>query len=112
MDAKLISIHALREEGDEEFLAIPSDLYDFYPRPPRGGRRRHRWQSGREPYYFYPRPPRGGRLEFQSNRQHHQAISIHALREEGDQSFFKLFSILGDFYPRPPRGGRRGRARP
>ena len=35
----LISIHALREEGD--FFTVRQHLKfcDFYPRPPRGGRR-------------------------------------------------------------------------
>ena len=34
-------------------------------------------------------------------------ISIHALREEGDQSTGILrFNARGNFYPRPPRGGR------
>ena len=79
----------------------------FYPRPPRGGRRRA-FLQGRLPVYFYPRPPRGGRLhpgispcctpKFLSTPSarratHHPAqtqsaphISIHALREEGDPS--------------------------
>ena len=35
---------------------------------------------------FYPRPPRGGRLELQTAAQPSCSISIHALREEGDQS--------------------------
>ena len=37
-ELKKISIHALREEGDE--VSFPSERYhfDFYPRPPRGGR--------------------------------------------------------------------------
>ena len=33
---------------------------------------------------FYPRPPRGGRRQPEGDRRHHEAISIHALREEGD----------------------------
>ena len=33
-----ISIHALREEGDDCHLFGVCELYDFYPRPPRGGR--------------------------------------------------------------------------
>ena len=33
-------------------------------------------------------------------------ISIHALREEGDQFQFDFGLRLIDFYPRPPRGGR------
>ena len=36
-----ISIHALREEGDPAIrLAGASSKKNFYPRPPRGGRRR------------------------------------------------------------------------
>ena len=33
-----ISIHALREEGDEPSPASPATWTYFYPRPPRGGR--------------------------------------------------------------------------
>ena len=43
-------------------LPVPvADIENFYPRPPRGGRR---WVTGkprRSSFYFYPRPPRGGR---------------------------------------------------
>ena len=38
--AKLISIHALRVEGDCVFPAPIEKSLDFYPRPPGGGRRR------------------------------------------------------------------------
>ena len=34
-------------------------------------------------------------------------ISIHALREEGDNDVIITSPLLTDFYPRPPRGGRR-----
>ena len=34
---------------------------------------------------FYPRPPRGGRLAMVDKIYHAVVISIHALREEGDQ---------------------------
>ena len=34
-----ISIHALREEGDLHPAAGRKHIRDFYPRPPRGGRR-------------------------------------------------------------------------
>ena len=191
-----ISIHALREEGDrvigrtpglsELFLSTPSarratgagipapaGVENFYPRPPRGGRRsrpayphtallflstpsaRRATLSTTLPSCqimdFYPRPPRGGRQHLRRNRRgegaflstpsarratlsltrypKQVAISIHALREEGDpaslnllvsQSVFlstpsarratqqRLLSGLtsGYFYPRPPRGGR------
>ena len=33
-----ISIHALREEGDPLRVYSPDGRFDFYPRPPRGGR--------------------------------------------------------------------------
>ena len=33
-----ISIHALREEGDFRGVGTNPYAYDFYPRPPRGGR--------------------------------------------------------------------------
>ena len=125
-----ISIHALREEGDpiptprrgesNQFLSTPSARratppgqvqqirhVDFYPRPPRGGRRvgpqyqcrcnrlflstpsarratRHRRATGRETTDFYPRPPRGGRRKRKDWSTRMELISIHALREEGD----------------------------
>ena len=37
-----ISIHALREEGDLHRVQIRFAHLDFYPRPPRGGRRKAR----------------------------------------------------------------------
>ena len=123
-----ISIHALREEGDEwqdkliafvqQFLStpsarratqrIPDDLFlvrDFYPRPPRGGRRSN-VSFGTSGGYFYPRPPRGGRLPNGCFCANFASISIHALREEGDQSELLYPTASRDFYPRPPRGGR------
>ena len=104
-----ISIHALREEGDAaksmwnaqpaEFLSTPSARratppgqvqqirhVDFYPRPPRGGRRAQ--GSGRAAERnFYPRPPRGGRPSSGALPGPALKISIHALREEGDPDY-------------------------
>ena len=37
---------------------------------------------------------------------YNSAISIHALREEGDHKRTSFTTESGDFYPRPPRGGR------
>ena len=59
--AALISIHALREEGDPLRCKGLTD---------RG--------------YFYPRPPRGGRPADKRDKLTDLWISIHALREEGD----------------------------
>ena len=55
-----ISIHALREEGD--LLPDPDERrgQDLYPRPPRGGRPNY-FRVGSRCFDFYPRPPRGGR---------------------------------------------------
>ena len=55
---------------------------------------------------FYPRPPRGGRRHDRQLPPHHQEISIHALREEGDTSNRDTLTWVAYFYPRPPRGGR------
>ena len=83
----------------------PSGGYDFYPRPPRGGRQdsetngfriikflstpsarratRTRRQMVSGSSNFYPRPPRGGR-----------------------PSTPGFATLSYNFYPRPPRGGR------
>ena len=57
----VISIHALREEGDLIDAELRNTAANFYPRPPRGGR------------------PRSSIVRCQILQ-----ISIHALREEGD----------------------------
>ena len=41
--ARIISIHALREEGDIPAGGGRSRSADFYPRPPRGGRLDRPW---------------------------------------------------------------------
>ena len=55
---------------------------------------------------FYPRPPRGGRRYLARPERHDLRISIHALREEGDWSGSIRWAQHSHFYPRPPRGGR------
>ena len=100
-----ISIHALREEGDCRTRSGRTAVQNFYPRPPRGGRRAARKKS-----------KCGGR--FLSTPSARRAtgctgivitvlsISIHALREEGDGSSPAGSACMDYFYPRPPRGGR------
>ena len=159
-----ISIHALREEGDTADGTVTIQNYDFYPRPPRGGRQdalsctvsceeflstpsaRRATSNGVQQFayynkeflstpsarratlemlmsahpvtHFYPRPPRGGRplesqplsdaAQFLSTPSARRAtprctaatacpsISIHALREEGDQSgAVTIAAVLG-----------------
>ena len=79
-----ISIHALREEGDRNAEKARRSLENFYPRPPRGGRRSLPITTALMQRHFYPRPPRGGRRRVFLRQRLHNAISIHALREEGD----------------------------
>ena len=69
LSPKAISIHALREEGDYRLESAGIPDHDFYPRPPRGGRRltAQRMQNVK---YFYPRPPRGGRPQHAKDRPH------------------------------------------
>ena len=57
----VISIHALREEGDAWSMTSSTSTSNFYPRPPRGGRQKTLTFSKKYDN-FYPRPPRGGRL--------------------------------------------------
>ena len=128
LEEQIISIHALREEGDRAERGEGLYIEDFYPRPPRGGRRGDLCLTIRGPDDFYPRPPRGGRhgkedlvaviVQFLSTPSARRAtslphstgcgytISIHALREEGDGLLIAPTRCLCNFYPRPPRGGR------
>ena len=80
----MISIHALREEGDCYSKAINTSGKIFLSTP---SARRATWISDslcQNNTNFYPRPPRGGRPPLAHGAQAHPAISIHALREEGD----------------------------
>ena len=80
-----ISIHALREEGDDGQQLVQVVRVDFYPRPPRGGRLSS-WSSDLADIIFLSTPS-ARRATPQAVRGHggHQ-ISIHALREEGDDA--------------------------
>ena len=78
----LISIHALREEGDTLTLkARLLKIISIHALREEGDARA-------------------------GQRQRAKKISIHALREEGDDYFGISVDELMDFYPRPPRGGR------
>ena len=74
----VISIHALREEGDAFSLRCDRTQGNFNPRPPRGGR------------------PGAGRSPTAA-----QWISIHALREEGDVQLALNRSIKIKFQSTP-----------
>ena len=101
----IISIHALREEGDPRSIMRLQVRYNFYPRPPRGGRpwprSGSRWTSA---FLSTPSARRATRSSAVVDGQ--RAISIHALREEGDGKHRRTSYPQQNFYPRPPRGGR------
>ena len=106
---KEISIHALREEGDRVRFLRSSQRHNFYPRPPRGGRRPA--SSSLLFRILFLSTPSARRAtttiltalrhleKFLSTPSARRAtlskglydvasdISIHALREEGDQLF-------------------------
>ena len=107
VDGHIISIHALREEGDlncplpsagnKRFLSTPSarratsagHICTFTARflsTPSARRATCRAGMNRFPLFnFYPRPPRGGRPNGLYQLSSDLWISIHALREEGDK---------------------------
>ena len=82
-----ISIHAFREEGDNEGKGFLRPAVEFLSTPSARRATRPRWPR-------YSRWP----------------ISIHALREEGDPPLRSCAPWDPYFYPRPPRGGRPGRS--
>ena len=129
------------EAFDTVFLSTPSarratssfhttgyGAFDFYPRPPRGGRHQVMGLEFDEAEFLSTPSARRATVDSSSNVYGWVDISIHALREEGDllhktAGHLTIISIHalreeGDlpprarmttsryFYPRPPRGGR------
>ena len=123
-----ISIHALREEGDALLRPAVCSVSDFYPRPPRGGRRWYGFvvvgvvpisihalrEEGDAPAsllvfstpVFLSTPSARRATEREVKTMKNCYISIHALREEGDITEQEETNVEIHFYPRPPRGGR------
>ena len=80
-----ISIHALREEGDPDAAIGADAVVDFYPRPPRGGRRQAGLLFGGGCGFLSTPSARRATTSALPSPQKTE-ISIHALREEGDMS--------------------------
>ena len=122
-----ISIHALREEGDEIAATDLFSSVNFNPRPPRGGRpsifftllgivifqstpsaRRATNDFGACKHVMdisiHALREEGDAFRLADDRR--QVISIHALREEGDAHPGVSGTLPTYFNPRPPRGGR------
>ena len=85
-----ISTHALREEGDWQRATRSPLLKYFYPRPPRGGRRKWPWIIG-PAIPFLPTPSARRATYCPACRPVMEAISTHALREEGDPFRTKFY---------------------
>ena len=127
-DKLIISIHALRVEGDKytfssavltnRFLSTPSGWRATKKKrrkaknaeisihalrvegdPKRGG-------DGRRRTHFYPRPPGGGRHDRHTVRALLTLISIHALRVEGDLCCPKALAHLRAAFLSTPSGWR------
>ena len=79
-----ISIHALREEGDACTTTARRSTRLFLSTPSARRATRVLLLQGGQHGYFYPRPPRGGRQLHVVRELTNLKISIHALREEGD----------------------------
>ena len=83
---RMISIHALREEGDVDFCIFPPLDLNFNPRPPRGGRR-HPALLMYAALLFQSTPSARRATTYWLYLKSQVKISIHALREEGDDDF-------------------------
>ena len=101
-----ISIHALREEGDFMRFVVHIQPVPFLSTP-----------SARRATFLASLIQSNGCISIHALREEGdqrfyccaagQPISIHALREEGDIPYYNRAAVLSYFYPRPPRGGRR-----
>ena len=80
------------------FLSTPSARRATYADP----------LARRQPRNFYPRPPRGGRLHTSLQFRPLLVISIHALREEGDEVVYSRGEIVKAFLSTPSAGRATG----
>ena len=118
-----ISTHALREEGDQTVGGLIYDQHNFYPRPPRGGRRflevagqvqriflptpsarRATWVSksrSRVCHLFLPTPSARRATGKRAQIPRYYEISTHALREEGDPALVVVVFVPPVFLPTP-----------
>ena len=108
-----ISIHALREEGDGDSRGQNPGYFYFYPRPPRGGRPAKEHTIQKRPIFLstpsarratltsaslhcacpiFLSTPSARRATLPGGRRGRRAkaISIHALREEGDATSMQM----------------------
>ena len=106
-----ISIHALREEGDLLMAGLSTFWSRFLSTPSARRATRQRYRLPRFLRDFYPRPPRGGRRgKPVESVESVEFLSTPSARRATPRVY--LFMLAGlDFYPRPPRGGRQQKQR-
>ena len=100
-----ISIHALREEGDVVLDIHRRNQCPFLSTPS-ARRATEKITEDIKRFSISIHALREEGDHMCSVRQTDICISIHALREEGDFGVVVFSGILDNFYPRPPRGGR------
>ena len=104
-DWNYISIHALCEEGDRTIKDMADNLFEFLSTP--SARRATSTKGIPAAALRFLSTPSARRATVQADSLRHPgAISIHALREEGDEVPMQSRPHRHYFYPRPPRGGR------
>ena len=103
----VISIHALREEGDCIMDRGKSWANNFYPRPPRGGRLCVNTIFGACAQFLSTPSARRATSAFNGSNNHIRFLSTPSARRATDELPL-LDRSPSDFYPRPPRGGRPG----
>ena len=126
----MISTHALREEGDRREVLLKDKRFDFYPRPPRGGRRllsaaqlygcvisthalreegdlKAHWATDSQTISTHALREEGDGRRPAGRRDH--LISTHALREEGDAIDIINWMIDKVFLPTPSARRATGR---
>ncbi len=112
LQAVQISIHALREEGDGDSFTIPRRDRVFLSTPSARRATASSRSSMIAPSEFLSTPSaRRATPEISYYGMIAAFISIHALREEGDPRKSTQSNSNVYFYPRPPRGGRQQKQR-
>ena len=101
-----ISIHALRGEGDYDRSSVKLLQSEFLSTPSAGRATLKVHTKSTHFFDFYPRPPRGGRLLCRA-WAHHLTLFL-STPSAGRATINAALTInsKSDFYPRPPRGGR------
>ena len=108
-ESTLISIHALREEGDHVVVQDIKTRHQFLSTPSARRATTIKFTEASSPDQFLSTPSARRATTTEKTSSSDLYISIHALREEGDDLTEGVVYVLPYFYPRPPRGGRPSR---